>query len=292
MGATTAAILSPGEMGSAVGLALRAQGLRVITSLRGRSARSVERATAAGIVAVADDAALVREADVLLSILAPAAARALAERIAAALRATGETLLYVDCNAVAPETVRQINATVTAVGARFVDAGIIGGPPAPGRAGPRIYASGADAAAFAQLVAGALDVRVLGPTIGQASGLKMCYAALTKGLTALAVELAAAGQALGLAEPLHAELAASQPALLAWMTRQAPGMPPKAQRWVGEMEEIAATFAALGLTPTMLAGAADMYRLTAQALPSGERSRAWTLEELAERLAQTARADG
>lgn len=290
MGPTTVAMLSPGEMGSAVGRVLREGGLRVVTSLQGRSARSAERAAAAGITVVADDAALVREADALLSILVPAEAQSLAERIARALRATGETLLYVDCNAIAPATVRQIDTTVSAAGARFVDAGIIGGPPAPGRVGPRIYASGADAAAFAQLAQVALDVRVLGPEVGQASGLKMCYAALTKGLTALAVELATASRALGLAEPLRAELAASQPALLAWLERQAPGMPPKAQRWVGEMEEIAATFADLDLTPRLLEGAADMYRLVAQALASSEPPPAWTLDTVAERLAETARA--
>jgi 3-hydroxyisobutyrate dehydrogenase-like beta-hydroxyacid dehydrogenase len=283
--AETIAILSPGEMGSAVGRALRGRRLRVVTCLRGRSARSAERAAAAGIEAVADDVALVRQADVLLSILVPSEALPLAERVAAALRATGRSLLYVDCNAVAPETARRVGAVVTGAGARFVDAGIIGGPPAAGRDGPRFYASGEDAAAFARAVSGALDVRVIGGAVGQASGLKMCYAALTKGLTALAVELTTASQALGLASPLRAELAASQPGLLAWIERQAPGMPPKAHRWVGEMEEIAATFAALGLTPKLFEGAADLYRFVQAALPNGEPPGERTLDALTERLA-------
>jgi hypothetical protein len=92
----------------------------------------------------------------------------------------------------------------------------------------------------------------------------MCYAALTKGLTALGTELMVTAHQLGLDEPLHAELEHSQQALLSWLTRSIPTMPPKAHRWVGEMEEIAATFSALGLTPRMLEGAADMYRFVAE----------------------------
>jgi hypothetical protein len=88
----------------------------------------------------------------------------------------------------------------------------------------------------------------------------MCYAALTKGLTALATELLVAGEAMGLGAPLRHELGESQPALYAWAERALPGMPPKASRWVGEMEEIAATFGHLGLTPRILEGAADLYR--------------------------------
>jgi 3-hydroxyisobutyrate dehydrogenase-like beta-hydroxyacid dehydrogenase len=256
----TVAVMAPGDMGHAVGRKLREGGLRVITCLQGRSARTAARAAEAGIADVPDDAALVREADVLLAILVPAQARALAERIAAAVRATGTHPLYVECNAIAPQTTRQIGDILTAAGARYVDAGIIGGPPAPGARGPRLYASGPAAPALARLRDHGLDVRVLGPEIGQASGLKMCYAALTKGLTALATEALAAGRALGLEEALRAELRESQGALLAWIERSVSGMPPKAARWVGEMEEIAATFGAVGLPAGMPEGAAALYR--------------------------------
>ena len=99
--------------------------------------------------------------------------------------------------------------------------------------------------------------------VGQASGLKMCYAALTKGLTALGVELLLAARLLGLEDALAAEQRESVPVLRAALERSVPGMPPKAYRWVGEMEEIAATFADLGLTPNILQGAADLYRFVA-----------------------------
>lgn len=281
-------------MGHAIGRRLGEHGLRVITCLQGRSTRSADLAAAAGIIDVGDDTALVREADILLSVLVPSAALRLAERLAVALRATHSNLLYVDCNAIAPQTIQRIGATITAAGGRFVDAGIIGGPPVSGTPGPRFYASGAPAAAFEQLRDGGLDIRVIGDELGQASGLKLCYAALTKGLTALATELLVAGEALGLSEALHAELQASQPALVAWITRQAPGMPPKAHRWVGEMEEMAAMFAALGLTPNLPKGAADFYRFVA-ASPLGSetpesRRRGRTLDDLVAILAKDLRA--
>jgi 3-hydroxyisobutyrate dehydrogenase-like beta-hydroxyacid dehydrogenase len=280
----TVGIMSPGEMGHAIGRRLREHGLRVITCLQGRSARTAALAAAAGIDDTGDDATLVHESDVLLAVLVPAEALGLARRIALALRTTGATLLYVDCNAISPQTARQIEQVVTAAGARFADAGIIGGPPAPGRAGPRIYASGIHAAEFTQLREYGLDIRIIDGDAGQASGLKMCYAALTKGLTALATELLVAAELMGLSEPLRAELQSSQPDLLTWIERQAPGMPPKAYRWVGEMEEIAATFGALGLTPKLHQGAAELYRFVAQT-PLGvetpeQRRRGQTLDDL------------
>ena len=289
----TVAVMSPGDMGHAVGAALRAGGLRVITCLEGRSARSRALAEKAGMEAVPDDEALVREADVLLSILVPSEAHALAERLAAPIRRTGANLLYVDCNAIAPQTVRSIATVVEAAGARFVDAGIVGGPPRLDRpgGGPKVYASGGHAQEFDRLRDHGLDVRVMGSEIGQASALKMCYAALTKGLTALGTELLVAGRALGIQEALEAELRGSQGQLYAGFERSVPGMPPKAYRWVGEMEEIAATFAAVGLTPKMLEGAAELYRFV-EGTPLGtetpeQRTRGTTLNDVVEILTET-----
>ena len=289
---STVAVMSPGDMGHAVGGALRAGGLRVITCLEGRSARSRALAEQAGIEAVPDDETLVREADVLLSILVPSEAQARAERLAAALRRTRADLLYVDCNAIAPQTVRAIADVVEAAGARFVDAGIIGGPPRLDRpgGGPKVYASGQHAPALSRLRDHGLDVRVMGTEVGQASALKMCYAALTKGLTALGTELLVAGRALGISDALEAELRGSQGQLYGGFERSVPGMPPKAYRWVGEMEEIAATFGAVGLTPKILEGAADLYRFVEQT-PLGQetpeqRTRGTTLDEVVEILAE------
>ena len=199
MSAPTVGILSPGDMGHALGRRLREHGVQVLTCLRGRSGRTAGLAAAAGIEDVPDDASLVRQCDVLLSVLVPAQATSVAERVGAVLRETGAKVLYADCNAIAPATARKVGAIVEEAGARFVDAGIIGGPPGRSGAGPRIYASGEHASAFAELATYGLDIRPLGPAIGQASGLKMCYAALTKGLTALGTELLVAAEAMGLA---------------------------------------------------------------------------------------------
>ncbi len=118
----------------------------------------------------------------------------------------------------------------------------------------------------------------------------MCYAALTKGLTALCTELLTAAKRLGVADALTAEFQLSQAALFARMENGLPGMPPKARRWIGEMEEISATFAHVGLTPDLLAGAADMYRLVGEThladLPPEARDQFPTLTELIAVLAE------
>jgi 3-hydroxyisobutyrate dehydrogenase-like beta-hydroxyacid dehydrogenase len=221
---------------------------------------------------------LVGEASVLLSILVPAQAEALAERVAPALQRTATPICYVESNAIAPGTVLRIASTLSAAGATMVDAGIVGGPPGAAGPGPRLYASGDHLEPFTELAHYGLDIRPIAGGLGAASALKMCYAALTKGLTALMLELLAAAHTNGIDVALQQELLASQPELLAWITRQAPSVPAKAHRWVGEMEEIAATFASAGLPPDMGHGAAELYRLLAasavgQAAVAGEAPR-------------------
>jgi 3-hydroxyisobutyrate dehydrogenase-like beta-hydroxyacid dehydrogenase len=260
----TVAIMSPGDMGHAVATMLRGHGLRVITCLEGRSARTRALADQANIEAVPDDDALVGEADLLLSILVPAEAERLARRIAAALERTAAALLYVDCNAIAPQTARRIGALVEAAGARFVDAGIIGPPPKAGTRTP-FYASGEHAKDFAVLRDFGLDVRPISAQAGDASAVKMCYAALTKGTTALMTELSVAAERLGVTAALRQEFAESQQAALERMANGVPAMVPKAHRWVGEMEEIARTFEDCGLTPKTYLGAAEIYDFVAHA---------------------------
>ena len=251
----TVGIMSPGDMGAAMGNVLHHNGLEVLTCLAGRSPLSHLRAEEAGFRDVPDIDALVRESDIILSVLVPSEAFGLAEAVAEAMQRTGSKPVYADCNAIAPQTVRTIESLITSKGATFVDAGIIGSPPRLDGGG-RFHCSGPDTSAFEALGNHGLDVRVVGNEVGQASGLKMVYAASTKGTTALWTELMTAAQAMGLREALIAELGGN--------VRQAnsiTGMPRRARRWIGEMEEIAATFEALGLTPHIFQGAADIYRL-------------------------------
>lgn len=250
----TVAVISAGEMGTGVARRLRDGGLRVVTALEGRSDRTRDRAASVGMEDAGSLAGALGQADVLLSILPPGRALDLAEAVGA-----DAGPLYVDCNAISPATARTI---ALVVGDRYVDAGIIGGPDAP-----RVYASGPYASELTPLP---LDLRVLDGPVGQASGLKMCYASLTKGLTALLTESMVTAAELGVGPALRAELADSQPQFLRTAERGVPGMVPKAYRWVAEMEEIAATFASIGLTPLMLQGAADVYRFVERARAGAE----------------------
>jgi 3-hydroxyisobutyrate dehydrogenase-like beta-hydroxyacid dehydrogenase len=258
------ALLAPGEMGAAVGARLIAGGAMVTTCLAGRGPRSVALAAKAGLGVAPDLASLLAGAEVFLSIVPPGAALSLAEEVAAAARQAGAAPLFVDCNAVAPETARAVAAIVAGAGMGCVDAGIVGAPPHPTEgAGPRFYASGPGAAAFAALSAHGLDIRVVGEEIGQASAVKCCYAALTKGFTALGTALLVAAERAGVAAPVAAEFTASQPEAYAWLLRQLPAMPPKAWRWVAEMEEIGAFLDSVGVPGATLRGAADLYRMVA-----------------------------
>ena len=278
----TVGILSPGDMGHTVGERLRSHGLRVIAHLKDRSARTRGLANKAGIEEVESYEALVVEADVVLCILVPAEAEAAALTVAAAMRSTGADVLYADCNAVAPETTKRIGKIIGEAGGRFVDASIIG-PPPRGDGSTRFYASGAHAGSLAELEDYGLDVPVVSERIGDASALKMCYAGLTKGLTALGTNLLVAAEALGVREALFAEYELSQGPMLQRMRGGLPGMPPKSRRWVGEMEEIATTMASVGMSPKFHEGAADIYRFVGDSVLADrtpEDPDAPTLEEM------------
>ena len=231
------AIIAQGAMGSAVGKRLVERGLAVTTSLAGRSEASAKRARAAGMMPVSDEE--VARADFFLSIVPPADALPMAEKMAALIARSNRKPIYVDCNAVNPPTKTKIARVIIETGSPFVDVGIIGAPPQAGYDGPAFYASGQDAVRFAPIGGFGLDVRVIEGPIGAASALKMSYAGITKGLTALSSAMLLAATREGAAAALQAELARSQPALLAWFKRAIPNMFPKAYRFVGEMEEIA-----------------------------------------------------
>ncbi len=254
------AILMPGDMGHGVGRALRRHGHDVLTCLAGRSARTRGLAAAAGMRDAGSLEALVAEADLILSILPPEAAVAQAGAVAAAMTATGVRPLYVDCNAVSPMTAREVGGIITAAGAPFIDCGIIG--VAPGKGKPtRFHVSGPDTGAMERLDGKGIQVLPLGPEIGRASALKMVYAGLTKGTMTLHTAMLLAAWQLGVYDEAVAEYADSQPAALQAMQGRVPRIPADAGRWIGEMEEIAATLAAAGVTTGFHDGAAEICRV-------------------------------
>ncbi len=284
----TVAILSPGDMGHAVGRLLREHEVRVLTCLDGRSARTKSLSEQAGITDVPTIEELVEQSDLILSLTVSEAAPKLCQQVADAIRATGTSLVFAECNAISPQLSRQMEAIISATGSRYVDASIIGGPPRDGSS-PRFYVSGPHAGEMEELREFGLDIRVIGPETGQASGIKMCYAAMTKGSAALFTELLMAAEMLGLSKELLAEFQSSQPAVHQRMEGWLPGLPAKANRWVSEMQEIEATFDGLGLTPLIFQGVADMYRLVG-GTPMGEetpetKDESRTLEETIQRLA-------
>lgn len=254
----TIAILMPGDMGHAVGGALRTHGHDVITCLDGRGAHSRALAAKAGLRDVDGLTDVVGQADLILSILPPGAAYAQAQRVADAMAATGRTPAYADCNAIAPETAIGIGAVIGGAGAKFIDAGIIGAAPGRG-AGPRFYVSGPEHAVMLPLDGKGFQVIGMGDIIGQASAIKMAYAGLTKGTWTLHTAVLLAAERLGVTEALLAEFENSQPAALAAMHARVPFLPADSARWVGEMEEIAKTFADAGVTPGFHEGAAEIF---------------------------------
>lgn len=260
--ALTVGIMSPGDMGGGIGNRLVLNGVRVIAALDDRSERTKMLAAQDGVEDVGSVERLVAEADIVLSVLVPSYSTANAELVAAAMRATGATPVYADLNAIAPSTTQKNAEIIRAAGARFVDGGIVGGPPR-GKVNPRIYLSGEHAAEVAVLAGYGLLVPVIGDKIGQASGLKMCYAGLTKGMQALATEVLVTAKLMGLEDVLRKEQSDMKENIPDWLARALPQMPPKAHRWIGEMEEIAQTFEDVGMTPRILQGAADVYRWVA-----------------------------
>ena len=264
MPVNTVAILSPGDMGHAVGRALSEHGLDVVTCLKGRSERTRKLAEKGNLRDLPSLEELVTRSDLVLSIVPPAEAVNAARSVAEALRATGSDTPFADCNATAPQTATQAGDIIAAAGGRFIDASIIGGPPRSGGRPPRFYASGSHAGVLAELDGKGIEVCRIGDVIGSASGLKMCYAALTKGTAALYAAVLTAAQALGLAEELRTALLSNPEGAYQRMERQVPGLSAYADRYVGEMEEIAATMEQVGLTPYLHRGAAELYRFLSQ----------------------------
>jgi 3-hydroxyisobutyrate dehydrogenase-like beta-hydroxyacid dehydrogenase len=255
----TVAIIAQGGMGAGIGRRLHESGAKVRTLVSGRSPESAARAREAGMEAMKDERELLAGAQFFLSILPPAAAEGLAHRLAPTLAALEQKPVYIDCNAVSPQTALRIGAAVAPTGAHFIDAGIIGGPPQPGNKGPAIYASGEHVREALPLRDWGLDIRAIEGPIGAASGIKMSYAGITKGTTAIASAMLLGAARFGCAEALLAELSASQPQLLAQFRAAIPRMYDKAYRWVGEMEEISDFLADNKASADIYAAIARLY---------------------------------
>ena len=247
---TTVGLLHPGEMGAAVGALARAKGHSVLWASAGRSAETIGRARTAGLEDAGSAQEVGQRADVILSVCPPHAAAVVAASVGPF------SGIYVDANAISPATTREIGKRL----ARYVDGGIIGPPPrTPGTT--RLYLSGPDAPTVAKLVEHSdLEPRVLSPTIGDASALKMVYAAWTKGTAALLLAIRDVAQANTVEAALREEWELSLPKLSGQLDAAMRSASAKGWRWVAEMEEIAESFAAAGSPEGFHRAAAEIFR--------------------------------
>ena len=264
-------IVSPGDMGQAIAGRVKESGMSVYAALDGRSERTRKLAQAAGLADCGSIDKLVATCELIISVINPGEALDVAGKVAAAMKASGRKMAFADLNAVSPQTSRDMDQLIRAAGGMFIDGGIIGPPPRGEKDKPRLYVSGPDAYLFEQIKHPNLQVRIMSERIGDASGVKMCYAAMTKGTTALAVELLVAARKLGVEQALEKELRDSRADVFDWQMKSLGSMPPKAYRWVPEMQEIAKTFGELGMTRRIFEGATDMYAMVA-ATPLGKES--------------------
>jgi 3-hydroxyisobutyrate dehydrogenase-like beta-hydroxyacid dehydrogenase len=253
----TVGLLHPGEMGAAIGAALRARGETVIWASAGRSAATVERAQRALLEDVGEVRELRRRCEVLISVCPPHAA------VEVACSVDDFSGIYLDANAISAETARTIGARL----ARFVDGGVIGPPPRePGTT--RLYLSGVEAEQLAELFAGTtVDARVVSDEPGAASALKMSYAGWTKGSAALLLAARALAQAEGVEEALLEEWQMSMPDLPEQSVAASRSALSKGWRWVGEMSEIASSYATAGLPDGFHRAAAEIYRRASDGPP-------------------------
>jgi 3-hydroxyisobutyrate dehydrogenase-like beta-hydroxyacid dehydrogenase len=253
----TVGIVSPGAMGSAVGASLARGGARVVTTVAGRSERTAQLAARAKLELLPDLSSVVRAADVVLSIVPPEAGAAVSGAVIRAAEAEGKRPLLVELNAIAPATVREIQAAAADRGIDLVD-GSISGPP-PWKPGTRVYLSGARAADVAELPFDGVERIVVGEEVGSASAVKMSTASVYKGSTALLLQALLAAQANGVLEHVLDDLRAGAPELVSNVERRLASAAAKSGRYVGEMHEIAATQAAAGLTPALFEAIARVY---------------------------------
>ncbi|KAI1134366.1 6-phosphogluconate dehydrogenase C-terminal domain-like protein [Hypoxylon sp. FL0543] len=308
-------IISLGDMGSGIAKLLVANGFSVATNVKGRSNDTVERAKSAQVELLTSDEDLAQSCSVVLSVVPPRDAVATAQRILDAVtgpvrRSEDNPLYFADLNAVAPSSVKSIaslfNSSRAGASVRFVDGSILGGPPSPKADSstsngnewslPSIPTSGphslADIPGYGPKLFATLNMRHISPEVGAASGLKMCFASLSKGLTALAVQSFATAHRLGVLHDLQDELRALMPHHYRLTERGVVGMAPKAYRWVAEMEEIARTLSEEGgFAPDSFVGAAKVYRTVADDTvlgreKVGKRRRGTTVEDVAAAMAE------
>lgn len=258
----TIAVVSMGEMGSGIASRLAQRGARVLTTLDGRTAASAARAKAAGVEAVGEQA-LIDEAEIFLSIVPPFAASSTADRFRKLIERANNKPMFIECNAIAPQTLQTIAAPFVSRALPFADGCIIGLPPREGYS-PKVYLSGPMAREAETLLAHGLDVRPISDALGEASALKMAFAGVIKGVQAIGSAMAVAAARADAEKHFLTEMRETAPELYGWLVKMLPSMPAKAYRWDDEMREIALFLHPERGAVEMLTGAANFYQHVAE----------------------------
>lgn len=275
-------ILHPGNMGSFVAASARNSGCQVYWASQGRSGQTRERAQKHDLRDAGTLSQLCEICSIVISVCPPHAAEEVADQV----RSCGFDGLYVDANAISPQRVTSIGERMMAAGMAFVDGGIIGGP--SWESGDTVlYLAGEQAGTVAGCFsAGPLQAQVVGEGVGKASALKMCYAAWTKGSTALLSAILATADAYDVWEELRTQWDRDWPDFSDRAVNRARRVTAKAWRFAGEMKEISSTFAAAGAPGEFHAGAAILYSRLAHFKDSPETP---SLEEVLESITRTGR---
>lgn len=259
-------ILHPGEMGISLAASAINAGHQVYWLSEGRSDKTRARAEKYGLVEINSFFLLCKTCEVIISICPPAAA----EEVARSVRAAGFGGLYLDANAISHRRAIKIGQMLEANGAHFVDGGVIGGPAWMPKA-TWLYLSGEEAHEIAACFSnGPLETKIIGNEIGKASGLKMCYAAYTKGTSALLSAILATAESLDVRQDLYQQWELDEPGFSEQVNRRVARVTAKAWRFEGEMREIAATFGEAGLPEGFHLAAAEIYERTADFKDAGE----------------------
>lgn len=285
----TIGILYPGDMGHNVARVLLEDGFTVVTTLAGRSERTRRLCESTTITVLDSLLQVVERADIILSIVPPAAAKIVATEFATSVRQTSRQPLYVDANAISPMTTQEVGEIVTKAGAPYLDACIIG-PARDVRGRCTFYVSGPAARQFEEAIGKSIRSQVLGDRIGQASAFKIAFSGLNKGLAALLFELTVAGKEFGFLDELLQTYTALLPGVmqaLEWLT---PTYPMHAARRADEMAELADMLEHCGFSSVMARGAqatlaaVGKVSLVERYPDRGEHG--WTMREVLEALAR------
>ena len=257
----TIGIVMPGDMGHACGAVLRQYGFTVVTALSGRSRRTRMLSEQAEIQDLGLLNEVVRQSDLILSILPPQHAYEMAETIAGIMQKTNNYPDFADCNAISPNTVLRISKLFDVLPTLFIDGGIVGLNPIKEKEQTRLYVSGENLGLISQMDGKGLKVNSVGSKIGQASTLKMLYASATKGAFSLFATVAVMSELTGLRDELFSEFSFSKPDILNNINHMVPRIPVDAARWMHEMDEISDTYRQFGMTPKFHEGAKELMHI-------------------------------